>query len=142
MWVPTPGVDNPRQSALSCIRACQAYGVPAHATPWRTVLWDLETGTEPDPPWFAAARTVMEAHGYASMSYGSSGWAFGEPNYLGLIIALPGTSFTLDQVRSAHVGHLIAGIQDRFGVQVPGGVIDTDQLDAAWLPHLGHLKLG
>ncbi len=137
VWVPTPGVDNPRQTALSCLAALRRYGVPAYDTPWRAVLWDLETGTEPDPAWFSVVRATMEANGYGTMSYGSVGWAFGEPNFMGLVVAKWDGNPELDLLRAAHPGHLIVGKQYRAGVSGPGGVVDLDVLDAAVLPHLG-----
>jgi hypothetical protein len=137
VWVPTPGVDNPRQSALACVGALKAFGVPAYATPWRAVLWDLETGTEPDPAWFAAAHAVVMAHGYDTMSYGSVAWAFGEPNYAGMVIARYDGQPELATLQAAHPGAAIVGKQYRAGVSVPGGTIDLDVIEAAVMPHLG-----
>lgn len=137
VWVPTPGLDNPRQSALGCLTALRRYGVPAYAKPWRAVLWDLETGREPDPAWFTAAHAVMVNAGYATMSYGSAAWAFGEPGYSGLVVAQWDGIPDLAALRRAHPGALIAGKQYKAGVPVPGGVIDLDVLDAAVMPHLG-----
>ena len=139
VWVPTPGVDNPRQAALSCLAALRAHGVPAHATPWRAVLWDLETGTEPDPAWFMVAHGVMVAAGYGTISYGSTSWVFGEPNYMGMIVARYDGDPTLDKLRLAHPGALIVGKQYRADVAVTGGVVDLDVLEAGMLPHLGRV---
>jgi hypothetical protein len=137
VWVPTPGHDNPRQSALSCLAALKAFGVPAYATPWRAVLWDLETGVEPDPAWFSVVRSVMMNHGYGTMSYGSVAWAFGEPNYMGLIVAEWDGEPSLDSLRLEHPGALIVGKQYRAGVRVPGGEVDQDVLDSETMRHLG-----
>jgi hypothetical protein len=137
VWVPTPGHENPRQSALACVSALQRYKVPHHATPWRTVLWDLETGVEPDPAWFAVARTTMEAHGYGTMSYGSTAWVFGEPNYTGMIVADWDGDPRLDSLRTAHPQALIVGKQYRAGVREPGGTVDLDSLDESVMGHLG-----
>lgn len=137
VWVPTPGVDNPRQSALSCLTALRAFGIPAYAKPWRWVMWDMETGTLPDPAWFKVAHSVMVAAGYGTISYGSTSWVFGEPNYSGLIVAQPDGNADLAQLRAQHPGALIVGKQYRWGVTVPGGRIDQNVLDARYLPHLG-----
>ena len=137
VWVPTPGRENPRQSALGCLAALRAHGVPAHATPWRAVLWDLETGVEPDPAWFTVAHGVMVAAGYGTISYGSTSWVFGEPNYMGMIVAQYDGDPTLDKLRLAHPQALIVGKQYRADVAVTGGVVDLDVLEAGILPHLG-----
>jgi hypothetical protein len=137
VWVPTPGRDNPRQSALDCLYALRIFGVPAWATPWRAVMWDMETGTLPDPAWFKVAHGVMMAAGYGTVSYGSQGWAFGEPNYLGMIIADPDGTPDFRPLRAAHPDALIVGKQYKWQVDTPGGVIDQDALDPAFMPHLG-----
>ena len=137
VWVPTPGFDNPRQSALACVTALHRYGVPAWEAPWRAVMWDMETGVLPDPAWFSVAHGVMLASGYATISYGSLSWAFGEPNYLGMIVADPDGNPDFRPLRAAHPGALIVGKQYKWGVRTPGGVTDQNSLDPAFLPHLG-----
>lgn len=137
VWVPTPGFDNPRQSALACLDALRRYRVRAWAHPWQWVMWDMETGVLPDPAWFKVAHSVMVAAGYGTISYGSPSWVFDEPNYSGMIVAQPDGSPDLAQLRAQHPGALIVGKQFRWGVNVPGGRIDQDILDAAALPHLG-----
>ena len=137
VWVPTPGFDNPRQSALDCLAALRRYGVPAWARPWRAVMWDMETGILPDPAWFKVAHSVMVAAGYGTVSYGSTAWVFGEPNYMGMIVAQPDGDPSLELLRLAHRESLIVGKQYRWGVRVPGGVVDQDVLAASFLPHLG-----
>jgi hypothetical protein len=138
VWVPTPGFDNPRQSALACVASLHAAGVPAYATPWRAVMIDLETGKEPDQPWLAGFQAVTVQHGYDIWPYGSTSWIFGYADYSGLLVAQYDGSADLDALRRAHPGRHIVGKQYRAGVGVPGGVVDLDVLDAAALPHLGH----
>ncbi len=138
VWVPTPGADNPRQTALACVEALRVLGYPAFATPWKAVMWDMETGMLPDPPWFRIAHGVIMAAGYGTVSYGSQGWVFGEPNYLGMIVADPDGDPDFQLLRAAHPGARIVGKQYRWGVQTPGGVIDQNALDPAFMPHLGH----
>lgn len=130
VWVPTPGRENPRQSALGCVDALRRYGVPAHAAPYRAVLWDLETGTEPDAPWLATARAYLLAAGYDSLVYGSASWIFGYPPYSGYLVADP----TGRPHMYVHPG--VAGTQYEWGVNVTGGQVDLDLLDDALLPHL------
>ena len=138
VWVPTPGRDNPRQSALACLAALRALGVPSFATPWRAVMWDLETGIEPDPAWFAVAHGVMMAAGYGTVSYGSQSWVFGEPSYLGMIVAGPDGNPDFRALQAAHPGARIIGKQYRWDVTTPGGIVDQDALAPDFLPHLGH----
>jgi len=138
VWVPKPGFDNPRQSALGCVAALKARGVPAYATPWRAVLIDLETGKEPDQPWLAAFQAVTVQYGYGIWPYGSTAWIFGYQDYSGLLVAHYDGSPDLEAFRVAHPGRHIVGKQYKAGVSVPGGTVDLDVLDAAALPHLGH----
>ena len=138
VWVPTPGVDNPRQSALAYLAALRAVGYPAFATPWKAAMWDLETGTEPDPAWFSVAHSVMMAAGYGTVSYGSRAWVFGEPNYLGMIVSDPDGDPDFRPLQVAHPRAVIVGKQYKFGVQTPGGVIDLNALHPAFMLHLGH----
>jgi len=138
VWVPTPGFDNPRQSALACLAALKAFGVPANATPWRVVMWDMETGVLPDPAWFTIAHAVMMAAGYGTISYGSTAWVFGEPSYLGMIVAQPDGNPDFRPLQAQHPTAKIVGKQYRWGVQAPGGLVDQNALDPAFLPHLGH----
>lgn len=130
VWVPTPGFENPRQSALGCLAALRRYGVPAFAEPYRMVMWDLETGREPDAAWLDVARSVMLGHGYDTMPYGSTSWIFGYQPYSGYMVADP----TGRPHMYVHPG--VAGTQYQWGVSVRGGVVDADLLDSAFLPHL------
>ncbi len=136
VWVPTPGVDNPRQSALACVRRLAELGVPrADQQGGRhvTVLWDLETGTEPDPGWANHAADVLLAHGYFNLIYGSTAWIFGNPSRAGYVVA--------DPTGSAHM-YLhpdVSGTQYAWGIQTAGGAIDAslftlDAIAKFWRP--------
>lgn len=130
VWVPTPGVDNPRQSAIGCVQALRRYGVPAYARPYKAVMWDLETGTEPDAAWLAIARGYLLGAGYDSLVYGSPSWVFGYPSYSGYVVADP----TGRPHMYVHPG--VAGTQYQFAVDVTGGQVDLDLLDETMMPHL------
>lgn len=141
VYVPTPGFDNPRQAALDCIQQLRRYHVPAYATPWRVVMWDMETGIEPDAAWFTVVHSVMIANGYGTSSYGSRSWAFGEPNYMGLIIADYDGNPDFSALQQQHPGALIVGKQYAAGINIPGGQIDLDAITSGFLAHLGQMHL-
>ena len=142
VWVPTPGLDNPGQSAQACLAELRAAGVPAHAKPYRAVMVDLETGTaDPsrglaDPAWLAAFRLRILAAGYDTMPYASMSVVFKYPAYTGRIGACwDGTpAFTCNGEQLAGT---IVGKQYLAEVAVPGGFVDVDVLDLAVMPHLG-----
>jgi hypothetical protein len=135
IWVPTPGTDNPRQVALQAAEALKAAGIPSGASPYRAMLWDMETGTEPDPHWLTIAANTLAGRGYDNMSYGSveGSGIFSEPQRLGYIVALWDGRATLYPHPGA-VGKQYAG-----NVDVPGGQVDLDVLDDSILAHLGEL---
>lgn len=122
VWVPTPGTDNPRQSALACLARLDALRVPrADQNGGRHVriLWDLETGREPDKGWADAACDVMRAHGYFSLIYGSAAWTFGNPARAGYVVADPtGQPHMYDHPN-------VAGTQFAWGIPSNGGRIDA-----------------
>src|SRR5229473_2127120 len=81
VWVPTPGLDNPRQSALGLVAWLTAHKVPQTAPNGEhtLIMWDLETGREPYPRWVNIAADVLRAHGYFNLIYGSTSVLFGQP---------------------------------------------------------------
>jgi hypothetical protein len=136
IWVPTPGSDNPRQVALAAAAAMGAVGIPHHATPWRVLMWDLETGVEPDPPWLNVAADTLASRGYGSLVYGSPGSSglFSYAARTGYLVALYDGQPTL----YPHPGAV--GKQYEPNVAVPGGEVDLDVLEATILAHLGSVS--
>lgn len=149
VYVPTPGIDNPRQAALDCIQQLRRYHVPSFASPWRAVMWDLETGILPDPAWFNVVHSVMIAAGYGTVSYGSvlGSFAFNEPNFMGIIIAHYDGIPDFTELQQQHPSALIVGKQYQAGVPVIDtlgnrvGEIDLDSITQAFLAHLGPMSL-
>lgn len=145
VWVPTPGLDNPGQSARGCLDALRALGVPPYAKPYRAVMVDLETGSaDParglaDPGWLAAFRARILAAGYDTMPYASANVIFRYPAYTGRVMACwdGSTAFECNGERLA--GTIVAK-QYVAEVHVPGGFVDLDVMTSAILPHLGLWK--
>ena len=135
IWVPTPGVDNPRQAAKAAIDALRTAGVPDHAEPWRVLMWDLETGTEPAPAWLTTAANALAAAGYGSLVYGSPEGSdvLSYPRRSGYVVA----DFTGRPVLYPAPG--VVATQFAAEVAVPGGVVDLDVMDETMLPHLGRV---
>ena len=133
IWVPTPGSDNPRQVALQAAAALKAVGIPAHATPFRALMWDLETGVEPAPQFVTVAANTLASQGYDSLLYGSPGGSqiFSEPPRLGYIVAF------YDGVPSLYPHPGVVGKQYQANVSVPGGQVDLNVLESSILAHLG-----
>jgi hypothetical protein len=132
-WVPTPGSDNPRQAAIGFRQWLGDHGVPpAHENGGKhvRVLWDLETGVEPDPRWVNIACGHLHSAGYFNWIYGSPGWIFGQPQRAGYLVADPDGQATL----YPHTG--VIGKQYKWNIRVPGGVIDEDVLLASLVPRL------
>jgi hypothetical protein len=142
VWVPTPGLDNPGHSAMGCLDALRAAGVPPFARPYRAVMVDLETGTaDPsrrlsDPAWLAAFRARILAAGYDTMPYASANVVFRYPVYTGRIMACWDGSqqFTCNGEQTVLS---IAGKQYVAEVHVPGGFVDLNVFTLAVLPHMG-----
>lgn len=138
IWVPTPGLDNPRQQALAAVAELLEAGVPAWATPWRVLMWDLETGIEPAPAYLTTAANTLMAYGYGSLVYASLDLPSGAP----LITAYPArTGYVVadyDQraMLTGMPAHTV-GKQYQAGVSVPGGRVDLDVIAASLLAHLG-----
>jgi hypothetical protein len=139
VWVPTPGLDNPGQSAAACLARLRALGVPPQARPYRAVLVDLETGTaanRADPAWLAAFRGRILAGGYDTMVYASMSVVFGYPAYTGRLGACwdGAQAFTCN---GEHLPGSVVGKQYVAEAHVPGGFVDLDVLDLGTMPHLG-----
>jgi hypothetical protein len=136
IWVPTPGVDNPRQAAKAAIDALRAAGVPNHAEPWRVLMWDLETGTEPSPAWLTTAANTLAAAGYGSLVYGSpeGSHVLSYPRRSGYVVA----DFTGRPVMYPAPG--VVATQFAAEVSVPGGVVDLDVMEETMLAHLGRVR--
>ena len=137
IWVPTPGSDNPRQVALQAAEALRSAGYPAYARPWyRPLMWDLETGLEPDPGWMSVAAGTLHRYGYDSLLYGSVDGSriFSEPlgpGFGGYIVA------HFDGVPALYPHAGVVGKQYAAGVPVPGGQVDLNVVERSLLAHLG-----
>ena len=133
IWVPTPGFENPRQVGLEAAARLRALNIPDHATPWRVLMWDMETGKEPDPSWLTIAATTLASAGYGSLVYGSvdGSGLFSYPARSGYMVAFPNGQPRL------YPHPNVVGTQYQFSVPVPGGVVDLDVVDSSLLAHLG-----
>jgi hypothetical protein len=136
IWVPTPGFENPRQVALQASAALKAVGIPPYAKPYRALMWDLETGIEPDSQWMTVAANTLVSHGYDSLVYGSPDGSqiFSEPQRLGYIVAY------YDGRPSLYPHPGAVGKQYQANVSVPGGEVDLDVLEGSILAHLGSVS--
>jgi hypothetical protein len=136
IWVPTPGSDNPRQAALAAAAALRAAGVPAYATPWRALMWDLETGTEPSPSWLTTAANTLAASGYDSLIYGSPGGSdvLSYPRRSGYVVA------DYNGVPTLYSAPGVVATQYAANVTVPGGQVDLDVMEESMLAHLGRVN--
>jgi len=136
IWVPTPGTDNPRQVAIQAADVLKSIGVPAFERPFRALMWDLETGREPDPGWLTTAANTMASLGYDNLIYGSvdGSGLFSYPQRLGYVVPDP----TGEPHMYNHAG--VVETQYAQNVSVPGGQVDLDMLDDSILPHLGTIK--
>src|SRR5260370_10121834 len=77
IWVPTPFLDNPRQTAIQAAHRLAQVGVPHHARPFRAMMLDLETIT--NPAWVNAFAGRLASLGFDTIPYGSSGDIFLNP---------------------------------------------------------------
>lgn len=136
IWVPTPGHENPRQAGLEAASVMAELGFPAYAKPWRVLMWDFETGIEPDPPWQKIACDTLASRGYGSLIYGSVDGS-------GLFSYQPRSGYMVARYdgRAQLYPHAdTVGKQYQAGVAVPGGTVDLNVVDAAVLAHLGRLS--
>ena len=133
IWVPTPGHENPRQVALQAAAALKAAGIPPHATPFRALMWDLETGIEPASQWLTVAANTLASYGYDNLVYGSPDGSqiFSEPARLGYIVAF------YDGRPSPYPHPGAVGKQYQANVSVPGGQVDLNVLESSIMAHLG-----
>jgi hypothetical protein len=136
IWVPTPGSDNPRQTALQAAAALKAAGIPDHATPFRALMWDLETGTIPASQWLNIAANTLAAAGYDNLVYGSpeGSQIFSVPARLGYIVAF------YDGRPSLYPHPGAVGKQYAANVNVPGGQVDLNVLETSIMAHLGSVR--
>lgn len=125
-WVPTPGHEDPLEVANQFLTWLGDHQVPPvnESTGEHVhVLWDMETGQEPDAAWLTKAADRLSAHGYFNLVYGSTSTLFSQPARDGYIVAQP-----------SGVPHLtlrprVRGTQYEWNVDVPGGVIDRNVWD-------------
>lgn len=134
VWVPTPGIDNPRTAARQFLAWLHRRGVPTDPKGKRTLLMvDEETGRLPNPTWTNAFCGRLALAGYDNLPYGSLSTIFGEPARSGYVVANP----TGQPHMYPHAQ--VAGTQYAFDVGVPGGVVDEtllrrDLLGQLWQP--------
>ncbi len=136
IWVPTPGSENPRQVALQAAAALRAVGIPAHATPFRALMWDLETGVVPATQWLTIAANTLASQGYDNLVYGSPDGSqiFSVPARLGYIVAF------YDGRPSLYPHPGAVGKQYEPNVSVPGGQVDLNVLESSIMAHLGSVR--
>src|SRR5215472_7517315 len=90
VWVPTPGSDDPVNAAQLFVAWLKAHNVPPVRGGEHTrVMWDMETGREPDPEWLKKAASVLALAGYFNLVYGSIDTLFGQPARSGYVVANP-----------------------------------------------------
>lgn len=135
VWVPTPGSDDPVQVVANLVHWLDEQKVPkvnVHGFPFH-VMWDMETGKEPDPEWLDVAANHFHAQGGRSVVYGSISTLFGQPPRDGYVVANPtNTSHMYSAVN-------VKATQYQFNVSVPGGKIDKSNMAVElyrqlWLP--------
>lgn len=140
IWVPTPGSDNPRQVAYDAAAAMVKTGYRPSTRPWyRPLMWDLETGIEPDPGWMLVAARALHHYGFDSLLYGSVDGSkiFAEPlgpGYSRYIVAY------YDDTPQLYPHPDAVGKQYAANVSVPGGQVDLNVVDASLLEHLGGVQ--
>jgi hypothetical protein len=131
IWVPTPFLDNPRQTAIQAARRMEQVGVPHHARPFRAMMLDLETVIA--PAWVRAFADRFASLGYDTIVYGSISDLFLNPRRTGYAVADP----TGHPHMFLHPGVIIT--QYQFDVQLAGGVVDLDLAEDWLMAHLGPL---
>lgn len=134
--VPTPGTDDPRKVASQLANRMVTLGMPRGGYGdggLVSIMWDLETGREPDNPWLKVAADRLHAHGFGSYCYGSEDVIYHYDQRRGYIVANPTGERHLVQHEGA------TGTQYAWGVIVPGGRINRsalarDMLRDMWRP--------
>jgi hypothetical protein len=134
IWVPTPGLDNPVQTAIAAAARLEQLGIPRYAKPYRAMMLDLETGIEPDPAWVTKFANRFVSLGYDTIPYGSVNVIFGQPRRLGYAVANP----TGHPHMYPQPGVILT--QWAFDVHMGGQLVDLDQAEAWLLNHLGGLN--
>jgi hypothetical protein len=135
VWVPTPGIDNPRQAGQACVAALKARGItPVNGQGQRQwVLVDLETGREPAAAWLKVfVRPVFQA-GYSIPRYGSVDGSHifdYEPGTVGYWVAF----YNFKPELYNHANVIATQFADQ--VQTPGGVVDQSVMVPAGLKNL------
>lgn len=92
IWVPTPGTDSPVEAAQEFIAWLKDHKVPAivpTSGQHQHVMWDMETGKEPDAKWLREAADEMQAASFWNLVYGSTSTLFGQPERDGYMVANP-----------------------------------------------------
>jgi hypothetical protein len=124
-WVPTPGTDNPKAAGTEFVNWLNNHKVPDSTKAGHQVhlLWDLETGVEPDPPWVNAACKVTADAGWYNLIYGSVSWLFQQPERSGYWVAgFPAPGNPQPPYMYRHIN--VKATQYAANVKVKGGVID------------------
>ena len=120
VWVPTPGTDDPVTAGRDFVAWLKAHNVPTSTEAEHQVhlLWDLETGKEPDAAWADQACRVTTKAGWNNLIYGSLSVIFQQPVRNGYFVA--------DPTGQPHMYHHqdVKATQYAFNVKVRGGVID------------------
>jgi hypothetical protein len=120
VWVPTPGTDDPVKAGQQFVawltahkvRTSQQAGHPVH------LMWDLETGKEPDAAWADQACRVTANAGWYNLIYGSLNVIFRQPVRHGYFVANPtGQPHMYDHQD-------VKATQYALNVKLAGGVID------------------
>lgn len=136
--VPTPGLDNPRHAAYNFATALERIGYPrhtGHGDPYYRVLWDLETGKEPDRGWVNVACDYMLSAGYFSEIYGSPSWEFGQPHRAGYFVADPTGRPHLYPAAGVN------GTQYQWNANEGHGAFDRDCVTKFLYDHMGHIHV-
>jgi len=120
VWVPTPGSDNPVKAGQDFVAWLKAHNVPTSKEAGYPVhlMWDAETGKEPDPGWLDIACQVTSAAGWWNLIYGSLSVIFFQPPRDGYVVANP----TGQPHMYPH--QMVKATQYAFNVPVTGGTID------------------
>jgi len=116
VWVPTPGTDNPVTAAAELMAWLRGHKVPAGTH----VMWDMETGQEPDPQWLGKAADAVRKAGWLNLIYGSVSSIFGQPRRDGYVVANPTGQPHM------YAAANVRATQYSFNVTEPGGQIDQD----------------